>query len=36
MLRERLIAALGAEAVKTQPEDLSVYAFDAYTEGAMP
>ncbi|HEY2473993.1 MAG TPA: FAD-linked oxidase C-terminal domain-containing protein [Candidatus Cybelea sp.] len=36
MLRERLIAALGADAVKTAPEDLSVYSFDAYTDGGRP
>jgi glycolate oxidase len=36
MLRERLVEALGREAVKTAPEDLSVYAFDAYTEGGIP
>jgi len=36
MLRERLIEALGSEAVKTQPEDLAVYAFDAYSELGLP
>ncbi|HZV76846.1 MAG TPA: FAD-linked oxidase C-terminal domain-containing protein [Candidatus Babeliales bacterium] len=36
MLRERLIDALGSDAVKTEPEDLAVYAFDAYTDGGMP
>src|ERR1700688_3006945 len=36
MLRERLIDALGADAVKTAPEDLAVYAFDAYSDGALP
>jgi glycolate oxidase len=36
MLRERLTDALGAEAVKTEPEDLRAYAFDAYTEGRTP
>ena len=36
MLRERLIGALGTDGVKTEPEDLSVYAFDAYTEGGRP
>jgi glycolate oxidase len=36
MLRERLIAALGSDAVKTQPEDLAVYSFDAYTDGGRP
>ena len=33
---ERLIEALGADAVKTEPEDLAVYSFDAYTEGRPP
>ncbi|MHB8355242.1 MAG: FAD-binding oxidoreductase [Vulcanimicrobiaceae bacterium] len=32
MIAERLIEAVGAEAVKTAPEDLAVYAFDAYTQ----
>lgn len=36
MVVQRLIDALGADAVKTQPEDLSVYAFDAYTQGRTP
>ncbi len=36
MLRERLIAALGSDAVKTEPEDLAVYSFDAYTSGGLP
>ncbi len=36
MLRERLVDALGSDAVKTAPEDLAVYAFDAYTEGGLP
>ena len=36
MLVQRLIDALGADAVKTQPEDLSVYAFDAYSQGRIP
>jgi glycolate oxidase len=36
MLRERLIAALGSDAVKTEPEDLAVYSFDAYTSGGPP
>ncbi len=35
-LHERLGSALGAENVKTAPEDLAVYAFDAYTEGNLP
>jgi glycolate oxidase len=36
MLHQRLIEALGADAVKTAPEDLRAYAFDAYTEGRLP
>jgi glycolate oxidase len=36
MLLERLIAALGSDAVKTEPEDLAVYSFDAYTDGGRP
>jgi glycolate oxidase len=36
VLRQRLIDALGNDAVKTAPEDLAVYAFDAYSEGGMP
>ena len=36
MLRERLIAALGSDGVKTEPEDLAVYSFDAYTDGGRP
>src|SRR5579883_2484631 len=32
----RLIDALGADAVKTSPEDLGVYAFDAYSQGRPP
>ena len=36
MLRDRLVEALGRDAVKTSHEDLSVYAFDAYTEGVLP
>lgn len=36
MVVQRLIEALGADAVKTQPEDLSVYAFDAYSQGRLP
>ncbi len=35
-LRDRLTRALGAGAVKTAPEDLAVYAFDAYTEAGVP
>jgi glycolate dehydrogenase FAD-linked subunit len=33
---QRLIDALGADAVKSQPEDLEVYSFDAYTDGRAP
>jgi glycolate oxidase len=36
MLHPRLVDALGADAVKTAPEDLRTYAFDAYTEGRLP
>ena len=36
MLAQRLAGALGSDAVKTSPEDLSVYAFDAYADGAPP
>ena len=36
MLHERLREALGGGAVKTEPEDLAVYAFDAYSQGRMP
>ena len=36
MLRDRLVEALGRDAVKTAPEDLAVYAFDAYTDGSTP
>lgn len=36
MLVQRLIDALGPDAVKTQPEDLAVYSFDAYSQGRMP
>lgn len=36
MLHQRLIDALGRDAVKTAPEDLSVYAFDAYSDGRLP
>lgn len=35
-LHERLIEALGADAVKTQPEDLAVYSFDAYAQALLP
>jgi glycolate oxidase len=36
MLAERLVDALGADAVKTAPEDLAVYSFDAYSESRLP
>ncbi len=36
MLVPRLIEALGSDSVKTLPEDLSVYAFDGYSEGPLP
>ncbi|MHB8147253.1 MAG: FAD-binding oxidoreductase, partial [Vulcanimicrobiaceae bacterium] len=36
MLLTRLVEAIGAEAVKSAPEDLAVYAFDAYTQGRTP
>lgn len=36
MIQQRLVDALGADAVKTAAEDLAVYAFDAYTEGRSP
>lgn len=36
MLRERLVDALGSDAVKTAPEDLAVYSFDAYSDGGSP
>lgn len=36
MVVQRLIDALGANAVKTEPEDLAVYAFDAYSQGRLP
>ncbi|MBV9971868.1 MAG: FAD-binding protein [Candidatus Eremiobacteraeota bacterium] len=35
-LHERLIDTLGRDAVKTQPEDLAVYAFDAYSQARPP
>jgi glycolate oxidase len=35
-LRDALVEALGPGAVLTAPEDLAVYAFDAYTEGGVP
>ena len=36
MLHQRLRDALGDAAVKTEPEDLAAYAFDAYTDGRLP
>ncbi|PZR58943.1 MAG: FAD-binding oxidoreductase [Candidatus Meridianibacter frigidus] len=36
MFAARLIEALGADAVKTAPEDLAVYAFDAYSQALLP
>jgi glycolate oxidase len=33
---ERLVEALGVGAVLTEPEDLSVYAFDAYSQERLP
>ena len=36
MLHQRLVDALGADAVKTAPEDLRAYSFDAYTQGRLP
>lgn len=36
MLHQRLIEALGPDAVKTSVEDLEVYAFDAYSQGRLP
>jgi len=35
-LQQRLIEALGQDAVKTAPEDLAVYAFDAYSQAQPP
>jgi glycolate oxidase len=32
----RLLAALGPEVVRTEPEDLAVYGFDAFTENTLP
>ncbi|MGH7661482.1 MAG: FAD-binding oxidoreductase [Vulcanimicrobiaceae bacterium] len=36
VVAERLVAALGPDAVHTEPEDLAVYAFDAYSENRLP
>ena len=33
---QRLREALGDDAVKTQPEDLAVFSFDAYSQGRKP
>jgi len=35
-LGTRLVEALGADVALTQPEDLTVYAFDAYSEDRLP
>ena len=35
-LQERLVDALGADAVRTDPEDLAVYSFDAFSEETLP
>jgi glycolate oxidase len=35
-LGTRLVDALGADVALTQPEDLTVYAFDAYSEDRLP
>jgi len=35
-LGTRLVAALGTDVALTQPEDLAVYAFDAYSEDRLP
>ncbi len=32
----RLVEAIGRDAVKTEPEDLAAYAFDAFTEDQLP
>jgi len=34
--QERLVDALGADAVRTDPEDLAVYSFDAFSEETLP
>lgn len=36
MVVQRLIDALGPDAVKSAPEDLAVYSFDAYAQGRVP
>ena len=35
-LGTRLVEALGSGVALTQPEDLAVYAFDAYSEDRLP
>jgi glycolate oxidase len=32
----RLVEALGSDVVRTEPEDLTVYGYDGYTEGCIP
>jgi glycolate oxidase len=36
VIQERLVDALGTDSVKTAPEDLAVYSFDAYSQGRNP
>ena len=36
MLHQRLVEAVGQDAVLTTTEDLAAYAFDAYTDGSLP
>ena len=35
-LAARLLSALGPEAVRSAPEDLAAYAYDAYSEDGLP
>ena len=35
-LASRLLEALGPDTVRTAPEDLAVYSYDAYSEGHLP
>jgi glycolate oxidase len=35
-LASRLLDALGPDVVRTEPEDLAVYGFDAYSENTLP
>src|SRR6202167_1648373 len=35
-LASRLLEALGPDTVRSSPEDLAVYAYDAYSEGRLP